>query len=208
MHTNMVNDATGILEFFHLRRVPLCSISFSSISFVSLARNLAAAVAAAAALPAVASRASNDASSPPRAQLNRKFGTSARGRCLAATTAQSSAVRSPRGVAPALRAVAFLSSRRGRARFFGHGGVFRVPDQARQRRGCGCSVEPCWACGGFERLCGAPAGGAASPISVAWGGQDPRHHERSVRIRPAPGPRSRAACRGNTSSCREPPASF
>jgi len=203
----MVNNATGILECFHLRCVSLCSISFSSISFLSLARNLAAAVAAAAALPAVAPRASNDASSPPRAQLNRKFGTSARGRCHAATTAESSAVRSPGGVSPALRAVAFFS-RRGRARLFGHEGFYRVPDQARQRRGCGRSVEPCWACGGFERLCGAPAGGAASPISVAWGGQDPRHHERSVRIRPAPGFGSRAACGGETSSCRESPASF
>jgi len=70
----MVTDATGILECLLLRCVSWCSISFSSIHFVSFPGNLTAAVAAAAALPAAAPRASNDASSPPRAQPNRTSG--------------------------------------------------------------------------------------------------------------------------------------
>jgi len=118
----------------------------------------------------------------PASAAESNFGTPARGRCHAAITAESSAVLSPRGVAPAPRANASLSSRCRRAKLFGDGGYFRVPERARQRRGCGRSGEPCWACGGFERLCGAPAGGSARAISVAWGGQAPRHHERSVRI--------------------------
>jgi len=118
----------------------------------------------------------------PASAAEANFGTPARGRCHVATTADSSAVLSPRGVAPAPRANGSLSSRWRRAELFGHGGNFRVPDRARLRRGSGCSGELCLACGGFERLCGAPACGSARPISVAWGGQDPRHHERSVRI--------------------------
>jgi len=110
------------------------------------------------------------------------FGTPARGRYHAATTAESSDVLSPRGVAPAPRANASLSSRCQRAKLFGCGGYFRGPDRARQRPGYGRSGEPFLSCGGFERLFRAHAGDSASPISVAWGGQDPRHHERPVRI--------------------------
>jgi len=100
----------------------------------------------------------------PASAAESNFGTPARGCCHAATTTESSAVLSPRGVAPALRANASLSSRCRRAKLFGDGGFFRVPDRARQRRGCGRSGEPCWACGSFERLCGVPAGCSARPI--------------------------------------------
>jgi len=95
-----------------------------------------------------------------------------------------------------------------RAKLNGHGGYVRAPGRARQRRGCGRFGGPCWAWGGVEWLCGSPAGGAPRAISVAWGGQDPRHHERSVRIRPASGPRCCAACGGDTRGRRQPLAGF
>jgi len=204
----MVTDATEILERFPSRCVSLCSISFSSIHFVFFPGNSAAAVAAAAALPAAAPHASNDASSPPRAQPNRTSGH----RRAAVTTPPPPPNRrlsSPREALPPPPVRTRLSPRgAGRAKLFGDGGYFGVPDRARQRRGCGRSGEPCWACGGFERLCGAPAGGSARPILVAWGGQYPRLHERSVRICSSPGPGCRAASGGDTRSRRQPPASF